>query len=188
MVTVRSIPPGVEVFNTYGATLGNASLLARYGFILEGSETDTVTFGWPGSSLELDGADMSWKSMYTLILDSTQAREDVAGSSMVYLPESGAETNPALSIDSDGRVSIALLIWAVVVTMGARSVAEHVDEVTSVLRCLLRFEALRDMEEQDEDVEMISDAEEPPTTTTVSASLLRPTDTGLIMVPRLSKF
>ena len=26
MVTVCSIPPGVEVFNTYGATLGNAAL------------------------------------------------------------------------------------------------------------------------------------------------------------------
>ena len=29
MVTVCSVPPGVEVFNTYGATLGNAALLAR---------------------------------------------------------------------------------------------------------------------------------------------------------------
>ena len=187
MVTVRSIPPGVEVFNTYGATLGNASLLGRYGFILEGSETDTVTFGWPGSSLELDGADMSWKSAYTLILDSTQAREDVAGSSMVYLPESDAETDPALSIDSDGRVSIALLIWAVFESMGERHVAEHVDEVTSVIRCLLRVEALRDMEEQNEDVEMVSDTEELPTPA-VSASLLRPTDMGLIMAPRLPKF
>ena len=187
MVTVRSIPPGVEVFNTYGATLGNASLLARYGFILEGSETDTVTFGWPGSSLELDGADMSWKSVYTLILDSTQAREGVTGSSMVYLPESDAATNPVLSIDSDGRVSIALLIWAIVKSMGERPVAEHVDEVTSVLRCLLRVEALRDMEEQDEEAEMISSPEGLPTPA-VSASPLRLTDTRLIMVPRLSKF
>ena len=45
MVSNLVIPPGEEVFNTYGEHLTNAQLLARYGFVLDGNENDVVTFG-----------------------------------------------------------------------------------------------------------------------------------------------
>jgi hypothetical protein len=45
MITNAAIPPHAEIFNTYGSTLTNAQLLARYGFILEdGNANDGV--GW----------------------------------------------------------------------------------------------------------------------------------------------
>ncbi|KAI0091781.1 hypothetical protein BDY19DRAFT_646374 [Irpex rosettiformis] len=44
MVSNLAIPPGEEVFNTYGEHLTNAQLLARYGFMLDGNENDVVTF------------------------------------------------------------------------------------------------------------------------------------------------
>ncbi|KAI0791620.1 hypothetical protein BC629DRAFT_375615 [Irpex lacteus] len=44
MVANLVIPPGEEVFNTYGEHLTNAQLLARYGFALDGNENDVVTF------------------------------------------------------------------------------------------------------------------------------------------------
>lgn len=45
MVSERKINPGEEVFNTYGAGLSNAHLVAAYGFLLEGNEHDVVSFG-----------------------------------------------------------------------------------------------------------------------------------------------
>jgi hypothetical protein len=43
MVSNAPILPG-EVFNTYGENMGNAQLLAHYGFILDGNEHDTITW------------------------------------------------------------------------------------------------------------------------------------------------
>ncbi|EJF57990.1 SET domain-containing protein [Dichomitus squalens LYAD-421 SS1] len=160
MVTVRSIPPGVEVFNTYGETLGNAALLARYGFMLNGSEADTVTFGWHGSSLELRPGDSYWKSVYDLVVEP--AGGILASSLMVYFPDMEPDISPVLSIDSDGRVSIALFVWAIVESMSVQYGAESTELSVSVLRCLLRVEALRDMEERDEDIEIPSEAGPPP--------------------------
>lgn len=44
MVTNATIPPGAEVFNTYGESLTNAQLLIRYGFVLDSNENDTLTW------------------------------------------------------------------------------------------------------------------------------------------------
>ncbi|PIL33300.1 hypothetical protein GSI_04750 [Ganoderma sinense ZZ0214-1] len=150
MVTVCSVPPGVEVFNTYGATLGNAALLARYGFVLDGGETDTVTFGWPGSSLELEleRGSQRWENAYTAARSSVDAV--VSGSSLVYVPESDTERSLALSINSDGQVSVALFVWAVVDALPQEPPHVQADLVLRVCSALVRFETLRDADE-DED-------------------------------------
>jgi len=48
MMTNRVIPPGSEVFNTYGEELSNAELLVQYGFMMEedGNENDAVIFDY----------------------------------------------------------------------------------------------------------------------------------------------
>ncbi|KAI1787714.1 hypothetical protein LXA43DRAFT_950878 [Ganoderma leucocontextum] len=93
---------GGEVFNTYGATLGTAALLAQYGFVLNGAETDTVTFGWPGSSLELERDGRDWMHAYRTVRDSLDSI--ASSSSLVYIPETETERSPVLSTNSDGRV------------------------------------------------------------------------------------
>ncbi|KAI1787716.1 SET domain-containing protein [Ganoderma leucocontextum] len=148
MVTVCSVPPGTEVFNTYGATLGNAALLARYGFVLDGAETDTVTFGWPGSTLELERNGAGWRPAYGVVRDPLDSI--VSGSSLVYVPETETETeterSPVLSINSDGQVSIALFTWAIVDALSLPQELRdaHADMVLRVCAALMLFEALRD--------------------------------------------
>ncbi|KAI0305945.1 hypothetical protein B0F90DRAFT_946723 [Multifurca ochricompacta] len=44
MVVNAVVAPGEEVFNTYGATLKNAELLVRYGFMLEANDNDILTW------------------------------------------------------------------------------------------------------------------------------------------------
>ena len=153
MVTVCSIPPGVEVFNTYGATLGNAALLARYGFALDGGETDTVTFGWPGSSLELGGdrGGQRWEKAYDAVRNPVDAI--ISGSSLVCAPETDTERTRALSINSDGQVSLALFTWAIVDALVEEAPDVQVDVVLRVCSALMHFEALRDGDYEDEDVQ-----------------------------------
>ncbi|RDX41925.1 SET domain-containing protein [Lentinus brumalis] len=108
MLAVRSIPAAVEVFNTYGAHLGNAALLARYGFIIDGCDADIVTFGWSGSGLivgtqdELVEVCQDVKSGLGLLVDTS--------SSLYHPGDDGRQT--FLSINSDGQTSLGLFIWA----------------------------------------------------------------------------
>ncbi|KAM5541913.1 hypothetical protein V8D89_004223 [Ganoderma adspersum] len=148
MVTVCSVPPGVEVFNTYGATLGNASLLARYSFVLDGGETDTVTFGWLGSSLELVCDKLGWESTYRRVRDSLG--NIISGSSLVYVPENEGERSPILSINSDGQISTALFTWAIMDALPQEPPHAQADMALRISSALTHFEALRDADE-DED-------------------------------------
>ncbi|KAI0359962.1 SET domain-containing protein [Trametes cingulata] len=170
MVTVRPVPPRSEVFNTYGADLSNASLLARYGFTLEGGETDVVTFGWPGSgiSLEEDGDGEVFLKVYG------QLREDLArilkNSSLVYVPKTLDGTPRLLSVNSDGQASLGLFIWAVWNAL-AQQPPQELDGMSEIdlLRALPRFltavamavleiEALRDeADDASVDVEISDD-------------------------------
>ncbi len=120
MVAVRPIPPGVEIFNTYGAHLGSAALLARYGFILDGCEADKVTFGWPGSGLVLQNQQEEFVGIFQEVKSGVGPLVDVSSS----LYESSDDTKePSLSVDSYGQASLGLFVWA------ARNVA--LDELSS---------------------------------------------------------
>ena len=54
IVSNAPIPPGAEVFNTYGEHLTNAQLVARYGFALDGNENDIVNFDFMDLPLPSD--------------------------------------------------------------------------------------------------------------------------------------
>ncbi|KAL1727819.1 hypothetical protein EV714DRAFT_216539 [Schizophyllum commune] len=55
MVTTTYVPPGTEVFNTYGETLTNAQLLLSYGFILKENDNDHLS--WDPAEPDLLGPD-----------------------------------------------------------------------------------------------------------------------------------
>lgn len=109
MVVVRPIPAGVEVFNTYGAHLGNAALLARYGFLLDSCENDVLTFGWPGSGKII--TDDDWDGLVEVCQG---VKRDIGPlvdvSSSLYQPDDGGR-GLGLSINSDGVASLDLFIW-----------------------------------------------------------------------------
>lgn len=44
MVANALVPPGEEIFNTYGASLSNAELLVRYGFMLDVNDNDILSW------------------------------------------------------------------------------------------------------------------------------------------------
>ncbi|KAF4588307.1 hypothetical protein EYR38_010274 [Pleurotus pulmonarius] len=97
MVANSPIPRHSEVFNTYGETLGNAALLARYGFVLDVNENDCIT--WSMEELT-DDADLAasfqlaaheWESEKSL-------RACCESSNLVYYSES-------FTVDGDGKVS-----------------------------------------------------------------------------------
>ncbi|KAI0697097.1 hypothetical protein C8T65DRAFT_813958 [Cerioporus squamosus] len=110
MVAVRPIAAGVEIFNTYGAHLGNAALLARYGFLLDDCDTDTVTFGWKGSGLVVEDQDDDWIVVYRLVAADLGPLAEVSPS--LYQP--GDDRRGALlSINSDGQASLGLFVRVV---------------------------------------------------------------------------
>ncbi|EMD38232.1 hypothetical protein CERSUDRAFT_113385 [Gelatoporia subvermispora B] len=127
MVVNRIIPPHMEIFNTYGSRLGNAALLARYGFSLEGNDNDMISFdlssnNYQGSALSrscfqqlLYALAQAWNrgtpSMITeessLVfqpdLDATEEQEDVA---------SPLPFRSLLYINSDAQISVHLWLFA----------------------------------------------------------------------------
>ncbi|KAI0671638.1 SET domain-containing protein [Trametes maxima] len=113
MLTVRSIPPGVEVFNTYGTDLGNASLIARYGFALDGAENDCVTFGWPGSGI-LPHSDRDQDVFRAVVRRGREVMANaIQNSALVYTPLDEEPDARLLAVNSDGQISLGLFLWAV---------------------------------------------------------------------------
>ncbi|KAI3612761.1 hypothetical protein WG66_014703 [Moniliophthora roreri] len=109
MTTTSYIPSTTtEVFNTYGAHLSNAQLMAQYGFILDVNEADWV--GWDAS--EIVGEDEYDKVMQIWRLCTAGLLEDAHGDSEVfYMPlnSGGApDSRRVFSVNSDGRISVQL--------------------------------------------------------------------------------
>ncbi|EPT01804.1 hypothetical protein FOMPIDRAFT_1048399 [Fomitopsis schrenkii] len=125
MVVNRRILACCEVFNTYGARKSNASLLAWYGFALDGNENDVI--GWDLSDVAqaLGGAtpsfalpsEESYKAVLRAWLSSLGSM--VADESrLLYRPDlDGAET-PSFSglstvfcVNSDAQLSVYLWVY-----------------------------------------------------------------------------
>jgi hypothetical protein len=132
MVTASAISAGEEVFNTYGATLSNAQLLARYGFALDGNEHDCVT--WSLSDLHsLFGvareAARTLSDVFAVLLSrwagadcwdaSDTVHNDRGSATDAYTSRPGA---PRLAVDADGRVSHDLWAWAACRALVARGI------------------------------------------------------------------
>jgi hypothetical protein len=132
MVTASAITTGEEVFNTYGATLSNAQLLARYGFALDGNEHDCVTWSLSdlysvfGVSAE-DARTLG--GIFTMLLSrwpgadcwdaSDTVYNDRGAVGDVYTSRAGA---PCLAVEADGRVSHGLWAWAACRALVARGI------------------------------------------------------------------
>lgn len=125
MVTVRSVPGGAEICNTYGANLSNAALLARYGFLLEGGETDVVTFGWPGSGLVVDRRDLAGRISPSACSELQKIVED---SALVFVPSQSADDGTiSLCINGDGQISLGLFVWAILDALARQHITESQD-------------------------------------------------------------
>ncbi|KAH9850325.1 SET domain-containing protein [Lenzites betulinus] len=157
MVTVGSIAPGAEVFNTYGSDLGNAQLLARYGFALEGGDTDAITVGWPGSGVSPDSIDEKdvFRSVYVVVREELKATVQRSALLFVAKEEIVRGSLPPV-INSDGQTALALFIWAVMQALSENPPPElaGISEldimgavpryVPAVVRALLRIEDERE--------------------------------------------
>ncbi len=116
MVSVTAIPPGAEVFNTYGETLTNAQLLTQYGFILEANDNDILTWDMEQvldlvpdyliTAHDVPRVLLSWKQL---------CEEDwtpVSRSSFLYLVDAEASRGHSLALNGDGKISHPL--WIIV--------------------------------------------------------------------------
>ncbi|OJT05111.1 Ribosomal lysine N-methyltransferase 3, partial [Trametes pubescens] len=195
MVTVRAIPPGTEVFNTYGADLGNAALLARYGFALSGGDTDFVTFGWPGSGIvpEFDNEVDMFRTVYTQVRDEVSAA--VSGrSTMVFVPEWGGLATWHEAINGDGQASLWLFLWAAWNALTERPPSDLVGKsdveilavlpqyLSPIVAALIQTEALRDNDTgaaQDLDAEPSDDVQLLAVAAEALASLCRTRISGM---------
>ena len=125
MVANRRIPAGSEVFNTYGARKSNASLLAWYGFALDGNENDVV--GWDLADVaQALGGDVSSSALpseetYNVVLRAwlSSLGSMVADESrLVYRPDlddaeerSFVGPSTALCVNSDAQLSVYLWVY-----------------------------------------------------------------------------
>ncbi|KZT27780.1 hypothetical protein NEOLEDRAFT_60528 [Neolentinus lepideus HHB14362 ss-1] len=130
MVSNLPIMAGTEVFNTYGERLSNASLLVRYGFMIDGNEWDSVH--WTIDNLLSflssfsEGLDLValWKSTPHLPGDTW------TGSSLVYHHCSDSKddlgqqgTSPdrnILCLNGDGKINHRLWTFCALVMIHQR--------------------------------------------------------------------
>lgn len=103
MSVASPIPPQTEVYNTYGAHLSNAQLLAQYGFLLDSNENDRVPLH-PLSPYDIPSI-MSICSRLATVpgLDSSSLIETAT--------EDRASEGGVFYVNSEGKVSLALWIY-----------------------------------------------------------------------------
>lgn len=144
MVTNRPIEPGRQIFNTYGESLTNAQLLARYGFALDGNENDIIS--WELSELEAPQG-MDSRSFVSLVDQVIRIWPRFTGwqeSNLVYQPttaflpgslEGGiGRHQPALCVNGDARISHQLWIYCAIYAMAQEMYfLRNVDEVLEFL-------------------------------------------------------
>lgn len=122
MVSVSSIPPGVEVFNTYGESLTNAQLLTQYGFILEANENDVLVWDMeqvldliPDKLITMHDVLRSWKQL---------CQEDwtlASASGILYLVNAEASGNHHCALNGDGKISHPLWIIAALISVSQKN-------------------------------------------------------------------
>lgn len=116
MVSNAPISPHTEVFNTYGASLSNAQLLARYGFALEANEHDIISWTLSELPFRLPG-------FFPQPYNAHAALQQIANtvcwpnppSELVYFPTPPTRQDGCtFCINGDARVSVSLWAYAVV--------------------------------------------------------------------------
>lgn len=127
MVTNTPVLPNSEIYNTYGHRLGNASLLARYGFALEGNEHDIVSWELSIHDLLRTNEPLPLSpDEFTLLFRKlaklwARSLSSIAGdnSTLVYRPVVPDGEEPTytgwqshLCINSEAQVSVHLWLYA----------------------------------------------------------------------------
>ncbi|TFK65610.1 SET domain-containing protein [Pluteus cervinus] len=133
MVSTCLIPPRTEIFNTYGETLSNAELLVQYGFILDDTDNDRLTWGVEEFRDFLKLGDATWRQVLVkwqghLQTESSQHRFVWKESQMVYFNQTRGED---LCLNPDGRISHQL--WLLVTLCAIAHVQEPLWEDQSEL-------------------------------------------------------
>ena len=115
-VSIPSIlPHGRDICLPYGVGLTNSFFLARCGFIPMNNEHNVVTFGWPGSGIDLaqEGAfGVLWAQVYNSVKEEVGRLmvDDEDRGWIVASPRSRIDETPALMIHESGP-SIGLFVW-----------------------------------------------------------------------------
>ncbi|PCH39517.1 SET domain-containing protein [Wolfiporia cocos MD-104 SS10] len=152
MCTNRAVPVHAEVFNTYGSRLGNAALLARYGFALDENGYDAVTLHkediW-GASVVAGGyenghaaqrAPISEEFLTDVYREWSRSRWSLAVdvSVLVYVPEglytiSGCARR--MYINNDVQVSVQAWLCCAICTiiLGGEDASLDTEDIVMVL-------------------------------------------------------
>lgn len=154
MVSNRAIEPRCQIYNTYGESLTNAQLLARYGFALDGNDNDVVS--WELSELEtpqnMDRDFFLWlvDQVIRIWPRFTGWRE----SNLVYQPttafgagklEGSVRHRPTLCVNSDAKISHHLWIYcALLATANELGYLLEVDEMLEFLDRVARRQIYRE--------------------------------------------
>ena len=160
MVANAPVPPGAEVFNTYGEHLANAQLLARYGFALGGNDNDVVEFDAGDLPVPAGCTQAGVHELFRRVLAALPPHRRWDASGLVYQPDAllatagsapsasgddgrGQTHGARMCVNSDGRVSHALWVYcatAAVVAHEPRLPAAHA--VAAAARRLARAQLL----------------------------------------------
>ncbi|KAG8763620.1 hypothetical protein FRC11_014961 [Ceratobasidium sp. 423] len=126
MVMNAPASAGDEIFNSYDTNLPNSTLLARYGFILEGNEHDYVSWDATNLPSSMQGCTLSegleiWTEELLNKTSLVYDRRNIPGTSVHTDSTWHARslTAPHYRINSDGLVSVDLWIVAAVCSVKA---------------------------------------------------------------------
>ncbi|KAG6910441.1 hypothetical protein DXG01_010796 [Tephrocybe rancida] len=153
MVSNSDIPPGEEIFNTYGETLSNSQLFVQYGFTLDINDNDRIYWELrealaicadrPGFfNVSLAQWEARWKTAVQCASKSgVYAR--LPESSLIYCQEDDGYS--VLCLDGDGKISHqlwTLLALPLCLRADRGSFDDQLSHILADLRALLEFQLL----------------------------------------------
>jgi SET domain-containing protein 6 len=147
MVANAPVAPAAEIFNTYGASLGNAELLVRYGFMLDANDNDVLTWTteevWDAAGAALNDPHLCcWEGeighgICMEILRDWQYDKGWTDSELVV--DSNLEDNrKALYMTADGALSHKLWVGIALASLQRQGVRMDVMQTCQLLQSMAR--------------------------------------------------
>jgi hypothetical protein len=139
MVTNAPVLPNREVFNTYGEKLGNADLLVRYGFAIDGNEWDRIswdleelwddvneidnqgTSSWPGriervTKYWVDIVE-KWSDRWVELFSKSEFVYVNPVGRGVWTTEGGGNEGSMLCMNSDGKITHQMWLYCALLNL-----------------------------------------------------------------------